>query len=329
MAAGAVGRAQAALRVLGIEAHVHARLVVGGRDQVLEDLERLAFEVGAEGLVAPGVAHLRLRAGAVALRQHGAGERKPAFGGGRRLLGEEGAHGRGVGLLLPQHRLGAAAQEADARPARIGGDEGGVAGEIDAVVVAAQDRPLDQLARDRIADGGLHLGGPGRIALARERDRLLDRGDIGGGGRRRGSGGGERGGWRGRGPGWIGGTWIAVPWSAGAWWCNRCQTRGAGSCGARSRQRDLRGRRRVSLRTKPGEARDRERGQKSGMGLIQWVSSPPQRQRDQGRATQPLFSIDKIDEALTPAQGMTISCNRGKNGAGWNSGLWAIEGLGL
>ena len=59
------------------------------------------------------------------------------------------------------------------------GDEGGVAGEVDAVVVAAQDRPFDQLARDRIADRLLHLGRLRRLALARKRDRLLRRvGDV-------------------------------------------------------------------------------------------------------------------------------------------------------
>ena len=31
-------------------------------------------------------------------------------------------------------------------------DEGDIASEVDLVVVAAQDRPLDQLAGDRIAD---------------------------------------------------------------------------------------------------------------------------------------------------------------------------------
>ena len=38
------------------------------------------------------------------------------------------------------------------------------------------------------------------------------------------------------------------------------------------------------------------------------------------RARYPrLFSIDKIDEALTPAQGGTITPDRGRNGAAWNS----------
>ena len=91
VAAGAVGIAQAALGVLGIEAHVHARLVVGRGDQAAEGLERLRFEVGAEGVVVPGVAHLRLRAGAVAVRKQCTRQREVALGGERRVLGEEGA----------------------------------------------------------------------------------------------------------------------------------------------------------------------------------------------------------------------------------------------
>ena len=69
VAAGAVGIAQPALGVLGIEAHVHARLVVGCGDQAAKRAHHLGFEVGAEGIVVPGLAHLCLRAGAVALSQ--------------------------------------------------------------------------------------------------------------------------------------------------------------------------------------------------------------------------------------------------------------------
>ena len=88
VAAGAVGIAQAAVGVVGIEAHVHARLVVGGGEQAAECLERLRFELGAESVVAPGVAHLRLRAGAVALREQRARERELPAWPQRRVLGE-------------------------------------------------------------------------------------------------------------------------------------------------------------------------------------------------------------------------------------------------
>ena len=80
IAAGAVGGAQPAFGVLRIEAHVHARLVVGRRDQALEDIEGLALEVGGELVVAPGLAHQALRAGAVALQQQRAGKRELALG---------------------------------------------------------------------------------------------------------------------------------------------------------------------------------------------------------------------------------------------------------
>ena len=180
MAAGAVGRAQPALGVLGIEPHVHARLVVGRGDQLLEGLQDLVFELGREGVVAPGFTHLCLRLGAVALRQVRAGEREAAFGGERRFLGEVGHHGRGIGPLVPEHCLGAAAQRADAGPARIGGDEIGVAGEVGAVVVAAQNRPFGELACDRIAHRALKFDRSRGVAFAREREGLLERGDVDG-----------------------------------------------------------------------------------------------------------------------------------------------------
>ena len=53
------------------------------------------FEVGGERFVAPGFAHQRLRAGAVALRQQRARQREAALGGQRLVLGEERAHRRG------------------------------------------------------------------------------------------------------------------------------------------------------------------------------------------------------------------------------------------
>ena len=129
--------------------------------------------------MAPGLAHQALRRGAVAQQQQRTGERELALGGDRPVLAEMRAHGRGIEAVLPQRRLGAAAQEADARPARIFVDEGEIASVIDFVVVAAQDRPLDQLASDRIADRLLDVARLRRLAFARQRDRLLDGGDIG------------------------------------------------------------------------------------------------------------------------------------------------------
>ena len=179
MAAGATGGAHGTLDVLGIEAHVHPRLVIGVRDQIAERLHRIVFEVGAERVIAPGVAHISLRAGAVSLRDQSAGKCKAAARGQRRLFGEEGPYRRGVHVLDPQHRLGAPAQRADRRPARIGNDEGGVAGKIGVVVVAAQDCPFHELARRWIADRVLLISRLGGLALAGQPDRGLDARDIG------------------------------------------------------------------------------------------------------------------------------------------------------
>ena len=159
------------------------------REQVAEDVERLAFELGRQVVVAPRLAHEALCAGAVALQQQRAAERKPALGGERPRLAEIAAHDRRIEPLLPERRLGAAPQQSDARPARVLVDEGDVAGEIDAAavvavaVVAAQDRPFDQFARDRIADRALDLGGLRGLAMARQCEGFLDGGEVGGGGR--------------------------------------------------------------------------------------------------------------------------------------------------
>ena len=88
VAADAVGSAQAAVGVLRVEPHVHAGLVVGVGEQVAEDVERLAFQVAREVVVAPSVAHQALRTGAVALQQKRAGERELALGGERAVLAE-------------------------------------------------------------------------------------------------------------------------------------------------------------------------------------------------------------------------------------------------
>ena len=61
--------AQPGVVVLGIKPHVHARLVVRGRDEPGEDFACLRFKIGAKRVAAPGIAHRRLRAGTVALRE--------------------------------------------------------------------------------------------------------------------------------------------------------------------------------------------------------------------------------------------------------------------
>ena len=86
-----------------------------------------------------------------------------------------------IAFFRPQHRFGAAAQEADAWPARVGVDEGDVAGGTRAVAVAAQDRPFDQLARDRIVDALLDIGRLRGPAAARSRNGILGGGHVDGG----------------------------------------------------------------------------------------------------------------------------------------------------
>ena len=153
IAAEPFGCAHAGLDVVGIEALLHARLVVGAGEHVAEHLEHFLLDVGAALVVAPGVAHQRRGAGAVALREQGARQHVAALGGGRLLLGEKGAHRGVVEPVVPQRVLGAAAEQRRMRPARIGVHEGGVALETRIGVVAAQDHPFGELARDRIGDG--------------------------------------------------------------------------------------------------------------------------------------------------------------------------------
>ena len=169
--------AHAGLVVVGIEADIHPHLVVGRSDQTGERGAGLPFKVCGKTVVAPRFAHCRLRAGLVALREQGARERKSALGAVRPLAGEEGDDRLRIGALLPQRRLGAAPQRNEARPARIGGKERDVAGEIH-VGVAAQDHPFDHLARERVGDGTFGARRLVEPRLAHEVDRLLDRGQI-------------------------------------------------------------------------------------------------------------------------------------------------------
>jgi hypothetical protein len=179
VAAGAFGRTQRALDVLGVEAHIHARLVIGCRDQVVEDVERQGLELAREIVVAPRVAHQALRAGAVALQEQRAGEGEFSLGADRPFLAEECPHEGRVGTIRPQRALGAAAQHSDRRPGGVRGDESGIAAQADAfVLVAAQDRPFDQLAGDRIADRLLQVAGLRRLAPPGGGDAVFESGEV-------------------------------------------------------------------------------------------------------------------------------------------------------
>ena len=77
--------------VLLVEAAVHARLVVGAGQELAELLLNLQFDLLRERVVAPGLAHQRLGALAVALREQRAGERQLALGAERLVAAEVGA----------------------------------------------------------------------------------------------------------------------------------------------------------------------------------------------------------------------------------------------
>ena len=184
-------RPQAGIVVLDIEARIHARLVVGRRDQVAKHFARLRFGIGGEAVLAPSLAQRRLRAGTVALDQERARQHEPALRGARRLASEKLDDGAAVRFLLPERRFRPPPQRRYSRPAWIGGNESRIAREIQIGVIPAQDGPLHKLASDRIGDRAFDVGGLVRPALMHKLERLLDGGQVerrGGGTRRHGEG---------------------------------------------------------------------------------------------------------------------------------------------
>jgi hypothetical protein len=126
----------------------------------------------------PGLANETLRVGAVAFQQQRASQRKLALGGERLVLVKIRAHGLGIEAFLPERRLRASAQQTDIRPARILGDKGNIALEVD--LLAAQNCPLDHVAGDGIAHAFFYVACLRQLALARQRDCCLDRGESSG-----------------------------------------------------------------------------------------------------------------------------------------------------
>ena len=152
--------------------------MVGVGDQVSENVQNLGFEIAGEVVVTPSLANEILRIGAVAFQQQRASQRKLALRGER--LVQIRADGLRIEPLLPECRLRTSAQQTDIRPARIVRDEGNIASEVNVVVVAAQDRPLDHVAGDGIAHTFFYIACLRQLALARQRDCSLDRGESGG-----------------------------------------------------------------------------------------------------------------------------------------------------
>ena len=118
-------------------------------NQPSENIQNLDFEVAGEVVVTPSLANEILRVGAVAFQQQRASQRKLALGGERLVLAKIPAHDLRIEPFLPERRLRASAQHTDIRPARIVGDEGKIALEVD--LLAAQNCPLDHVAGDGIA----------------------------------------------------------------------------------------------------------------------------------------------------------------------------------
>ena len=170
--------------VPGEKSLLHARLVIGAAQELGIAVEHLLLDIGGQRIVAPRLAHQRARAFGVALREQRARQHQAAHARLRRRAVEEAQRLRRLDVLDPKHRLGAAAEHREARPARIGGDEGEVALAVDAVVVAAQDEPFDELARRRVRDGGRDAGRLAGAAAAQGVDRALDQRHIGLGGLR-------------------------------------------------------------------------------------------------------------------------------------------------
>ena len=175
MTRGAQGR----ILVLGIEPGVHARRIVGRRDQTGERLARLSFEIGRESRRCA-----RPRAKSPSARRP-----RPASSSARARakcpLAERGGSLAknaitACGSVRSCHSAASARRRRsrDARPARIGGDEGVIAREIARPVFAAQDHPFHELARQRIGDGAFDVGRFVLAVLAHEIDRLLDRRQI-------------------------------------------------------------------------------------------------------------------------------------------------------
>src|SRR5262249_56215568 len=102
--------------VVGVETHIHARLVIGRRNQVVEYVEYWVFEIARKTVVAPGLPHQPLRAGPVALQQQCAREREFSLGGRGSFFAEECTHEGRVKAVRPQRRLSATAQQTDRWP---------------------------------------------------------------------------------------------------------------------------------------------------------------------------------------------------------------------
>ena len=148
-------RAQSGIVVVDVKPRVHTDGVIFGRDQAGEGSAALGFKIGGEAVIAPCLAQLAVAPALSPWPSAPSAKWPLTVCGG--WSGRTGSPLR-FDALFPSHALGAAAQQGDARPARIGGHEINVAREIRRAAVAAQDHPFDKLARQRIGNRALDIG---------------------------------------------------------------------------------------------------------------------------------------------------------------------------
>ena len=172
-----MGGTHRAAKILGGNAPIHPPAVIARGQNIAESVENLGLDSLRQLVVPPRFADQAFGALAVAVGNEQAGERQ-APPGARRIPGQKTAHGGGVAPVGPQRNFRAAAEEGDARPARIVANEGRIAAEFRTHVVGAQDHPFDKLLCHRVVDRFFHLGGLGRLVLAHQIERLLDRLDL-------------------------------------------------------------------------------------------------------------------------------------------------------
>ena len=158
-----------------IEQKIHPRLVVARGQQRAEQIECGGLGVFRHAVAAPGIADQPLGIGAIAAPDHHLRQREFALGRDRRFILEPRPHRGVVAVVVPEGGLDAPAHEGLRRPARIGRNEGAIAFDGSAIVVAAQDQPFGELAGDRIRYRGLRLRRIGSFALAHELDDAFQR----------------------------------------------------------------------------------------------------------------------------------------------------------
>ena len=149
--AKAFGSTHRRAEILGANAPVHTRNVVGRGQIIAERIGNRAFQPGRQFRRLPYRVNFARSARTVTLVPQYARDRESTKRTGR-LLANEAAHGRSVAPLLPQPCLRAPTQQRFARPLGTGLDKQIVAVEPRGAVGIAQKCPLDESLRYRVVD---------------------------------------------------------------------------------------------------------------------------------------------------------------------------------